>query len=177
MFSISLRKHLRPLLEFAPLIYAFNIYTYIYSLFLNHTRTALRTTQLRWEAKSGYCYSNQKCCPITLIISARYLESHSELILDIWKQFQRLQEDQLFHYSALNDRQLLPLPLNLQTANISILKTLTSQEDPIANSPVVFAYYHTSFTARNQILIWQTPVKKHHKINYSFLCPPQILLC
>lgn len=36
MVSISLRKHLRPLLEFAPLIYAFNIYTYLEIAFKPH---------------------------------------------------------------------------------------------------------------------------------------------
>lgn len=144
MFSISLREHLRTLLEFAALIYAFNIYTYIYRLVLNHIWTALRTTWFRWEAKSGYCYSNQKHCPITLIISARYLESHSKLILDIWKQFQCLQEDHLFHYSVLNDMQLLPVPLNLWIANISTFEDLNFPERPYSkfSSSVCMLLYH-----------------------------------
>lgn len=42
----------------------------------------------------------------------------------------------------------------------------------------MFAYYNTtSFSARNHVLIWWPLVKKHRKINYSFLCPPQMLLC
>lgn len=36
MFSISLRKHPRPLLECAPLNCSLNIYTYIHRLFSNH---------------------------------------------------------------------------------------------------------------------------------------------
>lgn len=142
MFSISLRKHLRPLLEFAPLIYAFNISTYIYGLFLNHTWTALRTTRFRWEAKSRYCYSNQKCRPVTLIISARYLASHSKLIPDIWKQFHCLQEDHLFHYIVLNDRQLLPLPPNLQTANISTFEDLNFPGRPYSKFSKFFRCLH-----------------------------------
>lgn len=178
MFSISLRKHLRPLLECAPLICALNIYTYIYRLFLNHIWTALRTTRFRWEAKSRYCYSNQKHCPTTLIISARYLQSHSKPILDIWKQFQYLQETICSITLLWMICNFFPsLSICKQLTSV-FLKTLTSQKDPIANFPVLFAYYPTtSFTARNLILIWWALVKKHHKINYSSRCPPEIRLC